>query len=93
MQPFEDGMLRNCVTKNNAFLMIPMLGENWHNNHVRTECLSLPALRAASDLFALRPVFQTLLTICAAPPQRATPSPAWLPQRSHAAAAPWLPLR
>ena len=32
-QPFEDGMIAGCQSKNNAFLMLPMLGENWHNNH------------------------------------------------------------
>jgi len=31
--PFEDGMIKGCESKNNAFLMLPMLGENWHNNH------------------------------------------------------------
>ena len=32
-QPFEDGMMKGCMAKNTAFLFIPMLGENWHNNH------------------------------------------------------------
>ena len=32
-QPFEDGMMAGCQSKNNAFLFLPMLGENWHNNH------------------------------------------------------------
>ena len=32
-QPFEDGMIAGCQSKNNAFLFLPMLGENWHNNH------------------------------------------------------------
>merc|ERR1711871_663545 len=26
-------MVPGCLSKNNAFLMFPMLGENWHNNH------------------------------------------------------------
>ena len=26
-------MIPGCMSKNNAFLMFPMLGENWHNNH------------------------------------------------------------
>ena len=26
-------MMPGCLAKNNAFLMLPMLGENWHNNH------------------------------------------------------------
>lgn len=30
---FEDAMSAPCEAKNNAFLIIPLLGENWHNNH------------------------------------------------------------
>ncbi|KAL3930594.1 MAG: hypothetical protein SGPRY_001475 [Prymnesium sp.] len=31
--PFMDSMMAGCKARNNAFLMFPMLGENWHNNH------------------------------------------------------------
>lgn len=31
--PFADSMMAGCEARNNAFLMFPMLGENWHNNH------------------------------------------------------------
>lgn len=31
--PYADGMSAPCTSKNNAFLVWPMLGENWHNNH------------------------------------------------------------
>ena len=30
--PFDDGMISSCVSRT-TFLFIPMLGENWHNNH------------------------------------------------------------
>jgi len=32
-QPYKDGMSEPCTSRNNAFLMFPMMGENWHNNH------------------------------------------------------------
>ena len=31
--PFADSMMAGCEARNNALLMFPMLGENWHNNH------------------------------------------------------------
>ncbi|KAL3924720.1 MAG: hypothetical protein SGPRY_003834 [Prymnesium sp.] len=33
---FEDAMSAPCEAKNNAFLILPLLGENWHNNHHST---------------------------------------------------------
>eukprot|EP00966_Prymnesium_polylepis_P077186 1788081-Prymnesium_polylepis.1 len=33
---FEDAMSAPCEARNNAFLMLPLLGENWHNNHHST---------------------------------------------------------
>lgn len=33
---FEDAMSAPCEAKNNAFLLLPLLGENWHNNHHST---------------------------------------------------------
>jgi len=30
---FEDAMSPACGARNNAFLLMPLLGENWHNNH------------------------------------------------------------
>ena len=33
---FEDAMSAPCQARNNAFLMLPLLGENWHNNHHST---------------------------------------------------------
>eukprot|EP00325_Prymnesiales_sp_UTEX-LB-985_P013820 CAMPEP_0174754510 /NCGR_PEP_ID=MMETSP1094-20130205/105775_1 /TAXON_ID=156173 /ORGANISM="Chrysochromulina brevifilum, Strain UTEX LB 985" /LENGTH=573 /DNA_ID=CAMNT_0015960381 /DNA_START=33 /DNA_END=1754 /DNA_ORIENTATION=+ len=31
--PYSDAMSPPCEAMNNAFLMFPMMGENWHNNH------------------------------------------------------------
>ena len=33
---FEDAMSAPCEARNNAFLLLPLLGENWHNNHHST---------------------------------------------------------
>ena len=33
---FEDAMSSPCEARNNAFLILPLLGENWHNNHHST---------------------------------------------------------
>ena len=33
---FEDAMSAPCQARNNAFLLLPLLGENWHNNHHST---------------------------------------------------------
>ena len=30
---FEDAMSSGCDSRNNALLLVPLLGENWHNNH------------------------------------------------------------
>lgn len=35
-RPFEDAMSAPCDARNNAFLFVPLLGENWHNNHHST---------------------------------------------------------
>ena len=30
---FIDAMSPECASRNNALLLLPLLGENWHNNH------------------------------------------------------------